>query len=193
MKSYSLPVRTRSSTLQVSVFLSYITDTWFRVLVKMVARDAHLSYSWHEMTFCSRWVSGHCTILCIGASSLFRGLLQDALAQLGTMLQPWELYSLHVPLLEAVVAMQDLSVWSVRDIVRSVEKASTLTKQKMHRGNNECSGPLTSSPRIPRLLNDARGGTARYSLFRNAKRDSGHRRSYAEARNTSCGQEQAEE
>ena len=91
----------------------------------MAARDASSSYSWHEMTFYSRWVSGHCTILCIGASSLFRGLLQDALAQLGTMVQPLEPYSLHMPLLEAVVAMHDLSVWSVRDIVRSVEKAST--------------------------------------------------------------------
>jgi hypothetical protein len=92
----------------------------------MAARDASLSYSWHEMTFCSRWASGRCTILCIGASSLFRGLLQDALARLGTTLQPSEPYSLDIPLVEAVVAMQDLSVWSVRDIVRSVEKASTL-------------------------------------------------------------------
>jgi hypothetical protein len=92
----------------------------------MAARDVGSSYIWHEMTFCSRWVSGHCTILCVGASLLFRGLLQDALAQLGTMLQSLEPYSLHVPIVEAVVAMQDLSVWSVRDIVRSVEKASTL-------------------------------------------------------------------
>jgi hypothetical protein len=126
MASCSLPVRIQSTTLQVSIFSCYITDSWFRILVKMAARDTSSSYSWHEMTFCSRWVSGHCTILCIGASSLFRGLLQDALAQLGTMVQPLEPYSLHMPLLEAVVAMHDLSVWSVRDIVRSVEKASTL-------------------------------------------------------------------
>jgi hypothetical protein len=126
MASCSPPVRNRRSTLQASIFSSHITDTWFRVLVKMAARDASSSYSWHEMTFCSRWVSGCCTILCIGASSLFGGLLQGALSQLGTMVQPWEPYSLHMPLLEAVVAMQDLSVWSVRDIVRSVEKASTL-------------------------------------------------------------------
>jgi hypothetical protein len=126
MASSSLLVRKQSSTLQASIFSSYITDTWFRVLVKIAARDASSSYSWHEMTLCSRWVSGHCTILCIGASSLFRGLLQGALSQLRTMLQPSEPYSLHIPLIEAVVAMQDLSVWSVRDIVRSVEKARTL-------------------------------------------------------------------
>jgi hypothetical protein len=144
MASCSLSVRNRPSTLQASVFSTHITDTWFRILIKMAARDASSSYSWHEMTFCSRWVSGHCTILCIGASSLFRGLLQDALAQLGTMVQPLEPYSLHIPLLEAVVAMQDLSVWSVRDIVRSVEKASTLAQQKMHEGSNKCLGPLTS-------------------------------------------------
>lgn len=126
MASSSPLVRKQSSTLQASIFSSYNTDTWFRVLVKMVARDATTSYSWHEMTFCSRWVSGHCMILCIGASSLFRGLLQGALSQLGTIVQPSEPYSLHIPLVEAIVAMQDLSVWSVRDIVRSVEKASTL-------------------------------------------------------------------
>jgi hypothetical protein len=126
MASCSLSVRNRPSTLQASVFSSHITDTWFRILVKMAARDASSSYSWHEMTFCSRWVSGHGTILCIGASSLFRELLQGALSQSETIRPPSEPYSLHIPLLEAVVAMQDLSVWSVRDIVRSVEKASTL-------------------------------------------------------------------
>ncbi|CAG5189834.1 uncharacterized protein ALTATR162_LOCUS12095 [Alternaria atra] len=78
------------------------TYTWFRVLVKMAARDASSSYSWHEMTFCSR------------------GLLQGALSQSGTMPPPSEPYSLHMPLVEAVVAMQDLSVWSVRDIDRSL-------------------------------------------------------------------------
>ncbi|KAF1833406.1 hypothetical protein BDW02DRAFT_623654 [Decorospora gaudefroyi] len=118
------------------------TYTWFRVLVKMAARDASSSYSWHEMTFCSRWVSSRCTILCIGAYSLFRGLLQDGLVQLGTTLQPSEPYSLHIPLVEAIVAMQDLSVWSVRNIVRSVEKASTLAAQDRSLPTRESQGFL---------------------------------------------------
>ncbi|KAL1794636.1 hypothetical protein ACET3X_006452 [Alternaria dauci] len=102
------------------------TYTWFRILVKMAARDASSSYSWYEMTFFSRWVSGHCTILCIGVSSLFRGLLQAALSQLGTRPLPSEPHLLHIPLVEAVVSMQDLSVWAVRDIVRNVEKDRSL-------------------------------------------------------------------
>ncbi|KAF2628863.1 hypothetical protein BU25DRAFT_409878 [Macroventuria anomochaeta] len=100
--------------------------TWFRVLIKMAARDASSSYTWHEMTFCSRWTSDRCAILCTGAFPLFRGLLQNALAQQGMTLPPSEPYSLHIPLVEAVVAMQDSSVWSVRDIVRSVEKNRSL-------------------------------------------------------------------
>ncbi|KAF2024463.1 hypothetical protein EK21DRAFT_46270, partial [Setomelanomma holmii] len=98
--------------------------TWFRVLTKMTARDASSSYTWHEMTFCSWWVSDRCTVLCTGASSLFRGLLKDALDQTGETMPPFEPYSSHVPLIEAIVGMQDSSVWSVRDIVRGIEKAN---------------------------------------------------------------------
>ncbi|KAF2820940.1 hypothetical protein CC86DRAFT_471078 [Ophiobolus disseminans] len=100
--------------------------TCFRVLVKMAARDASSSYTWHEMTFCSRWIAGRCTILCIGASSSFKELLQDAHKRLEAALPLAEPYSLHLPLVEAVIAMQDLSVWYVRDIVRSVEKDRSL-------------------------------------------------------------------
>ncbi|KAF1926682.1 uncharacterized protein M421DRAFT_422656 [Didymella exigua CBS 183.55] len=98
----------------------------------MAAHDASSSYAWHEMTFCSRWFSGRCAILCIGASSLFGAQLQDALDRLETTLSPEELYSLHVPLLEAVVSMHDSSVWSVRDVVRAVEKDRSLPARGSH-------------------------------------------------------------
>jgi hypothetical protein len=35
---------------------------------------------------------------------------------------PLKPYSLHVPLIEAIIAMHDMSVWSIRDVVRSVEQ-----------------------------------------------------------------------
>ena len=35
-----------------------------------------------------------------------------------------EPYALHIPLIEAITAMQDSSVWLVRDIVRNVETVS---------------------------------------------------------------------
>jgi len=97
------------------------TDTWFRVLVKIAARDAQ-SYTWHEMTFCSRWSPTESAMLCIGASALFRKHLQQALVRLGPMIPSSEPFALHVPLVEALVAMHDASVWSIRDIVRSIEK-----------------------------------------------------------------------
>ena len=125
MGIFSLAVRYRKNVSRKTTYSPCITDTWFRVLVKMAARDASSSYTWHEMTFCSRWIAGRCTILCIGASSLFKELLQDAHGRLEAALPLAEPYSLHLPLVEAVIAMQDLSVWYVRDIVRSVEKAST--------------------------------------------------------------------
>ncbi|KAF1963803.1 hypothetical protein CC80DRAFT_358848, partial [Byssothecium circinans] len=39
-------------------------------------------------------------------------------------------YSLHVPLIEAVIELQDSSVWSIRDIIRSIEKASLTELEK---------------------------------------------------------------
>ena len=64
--------------------------------------------------------------MCIGASSLFQRLLQDALARLDSLLSLDEPYSLHIPLVEAIVSMYDVSVWSVRDVVRGVEKAGPI-------------------------------------------------------------------
>ncbi|KAH6625585.1 hypothetical protein C7974DRAFT_414085 [Boeremia exigua] len=101
-------------------------DTWFRFLVKMTAPDSKSSYTWHEMTFFSRWTPNGCRMLCIGVPSLFTTLLQDSLSRMNTPQPPTEPYSLHVPVLEAIVAMQDLSLWSMRDIVRGIEKTRAL-------------------------------------------------------------------
>ncbi|KAJ4983324.1 hypothetical protein SVAN01_11205, partial [Stagonosporopsis vannaccii] len=100
--------------------------TWFRFLVKMTARDSKSSYTWHEMTFCSRWTPSGCMMLCIGVPDLFKSLLLDALSQIDVSRTAAEPYSLHVPVLETIVAMQDLSLWSLRDIVRGIEKDRSL-------------------------------------------------------------------
>jgi hypothetical protein len=39
-------------------------------------------------------------------------------------LPPSEPFSLHVPLVQTILELQDLSVWSIRDLVRTTEKAS---------------------------------------------------------------------
>lgn len=61
-------------------------------------------------------------MLCIGVPDLFKNLLKSALSSMETAQPPTEPYSLHIPLMEAIVAMQDLSLWSMRDIVRGIEK-----------------------------------------------------------------------
>ena len=79
------------------------------------------------MTFFSRWDHERCIILCIGVDSLFQKNLESALSRMWSGLPPLNPYSLHVPIIETVIAMQDQSVWSIRDIVRDVEKVSMAT------------------------------------------------------------------
>ncbi|KAF2809136.1 uncharacterized protein BDZ99DRAFT_463941 [Mytilinidion resinicola] len=97
-------------------------DTIFRVLVKVVAQNNMPGYTWHEMTFFSCWNPTRSFILCIGIPPSFQIALQNTLLQMWPGIPPSEPYSLHVPLVETIVAMQELSVWSVRDVVRDIEK-----------------------------------------------------------------------
>jgi hypothetical protein len=100
-----------------------VLEIWFRVLVKAVSVTPP-GYSWHEMTFCSRWDPQGCVVLCIGVGSTFQHLLQQALSRMWSRLPPSEPFSLHVPLVQTILEFQDLSVWSIRDLVRITEKAS---------------------------------------------------------------------
>lgn len=112
------------------LLLTSVLDTWFRFLVKDVTQDARGNYLWHEMTFCSRWTPEGCTVLCIGTPKLFQDLLHDTLSRMWPILPQSEPFSLHVPIVEAVVAMQDSSIWSVRDAVRSMEKVRAPSCQR---------------------------------------------------------------
>ena len=107
---------------EVRAPLTFLLDTWFRHLVKVAAEGSDPSYVWHEMTFISQWTPGRCAILCIGIPASFHLLLHRALLGIWPKLPPSEPYSLHVAVVEAIVSLQDSSVWSVRDVVRSIEK-----------------------------------------------------------------------
>ncbi|KAF3034656.1 hypothetical protein E8E12_000961 [Didymella heteroderae] len=79
-------------------------------------------YKWCEMTFFSRWDKDHSTVFCIGTDAWFERSLHETLGRMWrnpASVDPW---TVQVPLLEAVVALQDRSVWLVRDVVRNVEK-----------------------------------------------------------------------
>jgi hypothetical protein len=150
-------------TSKDSLPLMFGLDTWVRVLIKAVSSDA-LSYTWHEMTFCSRWDPHRCLVLCIGVNPTFQHLLQQTLSRMWSKFLPSEPFSLHIPLVQAILELQDSSVWSIRDVVRNIEKASIV--DAIHPlFDFKCTGPLTFDPWLPGLHHDARDGKARYSLF----------------------------
>lgn len=99
-----------------------IPDMWFRALVKTLSKNNPSSYKWHEMTFCFRWDLGRCVVLCIGIDPTFQSLLQDILRSMWPLLPPKEPFSMLVPLIEVIIALHDQSVWSIRDVIRRVEK-----------------------------------------------------------------------
>jgi hypothetical protein len=111
------------SALQNIALLILVSDTWFRILVKAVSQN-NASYTWHEMTFCSRWESQRCIVLCIGVDLAFQHLFQETLSGLWPKLPSYEPFSLHVPLLHTILDLQDSSIWSIRDVIRNIEKAS---------------------------------------------------------------------
>ncbi|PSN59027.1 hypothetical protein BS50DRAFT_641288 [Corynespora cassiicola Philippines] len=74
------------------------------------------------MTFLSSWVNGKSTVLCVGANLTFQSTLQRVLSQMEIDPSLSEPFSLHVPIVETIIAMQDASVWSIRDVVRGIEK-----------------------------------------------------------------------
>jgi hypothetical protein len=128
MGIFTVTVCNRSSTARS--FLTSSSETWFRVLVKTVSSTPP-GYSWHEMTFCSRWDLQGCIVLCVGVDLTFQYLLQQALSRMWLNFPPSEPFSLHVPLIHAIVELQDSAVWSIRDIIRTIEKASVTKTVRM--------------------------------------------------------------
>jgi hypothetical protein len=87
-----------------------------------VYKNDRSSYKWHELTICIRWNADHGEVLCIGTDAEFEHLFFDCLTQMWKSLPPSNPLSMLVITVEAIVALQDLAVWLIRDIVRDVEK-----------------------------------------------------------------------
>ncbi|KAH7381533.1 hypothetical protein BKA66DRAFT_464397 [Pyrenochaeta sp. MPI-SDFR-AT-0127] len=105
---------------------------WLRILVKAVSSQEKPGYKWQEMTFCSRWEPANCSILCIGVNTSFQTLFREILPRVWPELPSSNPYSLHIPIIETIIAMHDSSVWSLRNIVRDVEKGRTHLTQAPH-------------------------------------------------------------
>lgn len=105
------------------VLILYL-DTWFRFLIKTGnhSQTTITGYTWHEMTFFSSWSPGQCSMLCVGIPHAFPALLQATLSQMWSNIPSSDPFSLHIPLIESILAMQDSSIWFIRDVVRSIEK-----------------------------------------------------------------------
>lgn len=99
--------------------------TWFRYMVKIVkpSVEPDSSYIWHEMGFFTQWSASHSICMTVGAPSEIQEGLRDFLSQNPESLNFADPYSIHVPLMDQIIKLYDRSVWSVRDLIRPVEKA----------------------------------------------------------------------
>lgn len=60
----------------------------------------------------------------VGAPDELRKDLEDFLLENPDSLNFTDPFAMHIPLIDRVIKMYDISVWSVRDLVRIVEKVS---------------------------------------------------------------------
>ena len=111
---------------------------WLRCLVKMVKRTDKphdhgpefvtntKGYVWFEMDCFSIWSSsGSSKMLCVDAPEYLQTGLLAAMQQEKeppfTRLDP---FASHRHFVDQLIALYDMSVWRVRDLVRDIEKAS---------------------------------------------------------------------
>src|SRR3981081_2124483 len=91
--------------------------TWFRCLVKEVDDGAEIEYRWHEMTFFTQWVPGHTMFLCIGNPETLKTGLTASLIEEAHSLDFSDPFSMHVPMMDQMIILYDMSVWKVRHVI----------------------------------------------------------------------------
>ena len=106
------------------LLLTLSVATWFRCLVKITHWSQHTGtgYTWFEMSFFGRWESGRCMILCVDTPDDFREQLEQSMNNEQEELDLNDPFALHLPLMDQIIALYDRSVWSIRDLIRRVEK-----------------------------------------------------------------------
>jgi hypothetical protein len=88
--------------------------------------QASKSYIWYEMGFFTRWdYPGHCRVLCIDTPEKLQSGLKTVLGKQSPPLELRDPFAMHVPLIDQIILLYDISVWRVRDPVREFEKVST--------------------------------------------------------------------
>lgn len=111
---------------QKQVPLIWLLGTWFRFLIKHITRDSpstDISYAWDKIGFFTNWLpADQHVILCFDLPGALQSRLQSALSSSPDKFSFNNPYSLHATIVEEVVSLFDISVWSFRDAVRMIEK-----------------------------------------------------------------------
>ena len=105
--------------------LQQITATWFRFLIKQVAACEDFNqydHKWYEMGFFTRWISpGGQIIFCFDVPQALHDSLGTHFLSPSTTLKLFDVYSLHVVIVDEIIELFDKSVRSLWHIVRVTE------------------------------------------------------------------------
>ncbi|KAJ6256857.1 hypothetical protein Dda_8726 [Drechslerella dactyloides] len=108
-------------------------DTWFRFLVKQLFEDKQgrpfpqfYTYDWYKMGFFSTWSqSGRKSILCLDCPKDMVYSMRKSLDAANNYFFLADPYSFHQVIVRGIVDVFDKSIWTLRDVVRQVEKAGS--------------------------------------------------------------------
>jgi hypothetical protein len=140
------PAVSKTHVLYSISTLTYLSDIWFRALIKLVGEGPSVPsrrykknhrkkpkkgsplYIWYEMTFFTRWTPANCITLCIDTPADMPFELKAIMTSDEKMksLDISDPFSMYVPLLDLIIKLYDESVWSMRDMIRPIEKVSLL-------------------------------------------------------------------
>ncbi|KAK6347331.1 hypothetical protein TWF696_007400 [Orbilia brochopaga] len=106
--------------------------TWFRFLVKQLFEKEgkpfpeHYIYDWYKMGFFSTWSqSGIKSILCLDCPKDLVFSIRKSLDAANNYFFLADPYSFHQVIVRGIVDVFDKSIWTLRDVVRQVEKAGS--------------------------------------------------------------------
>lgn len=74
------------------------------------------------MTFFGRWEPGHCMVLCVDTPDCFREQMKHTMESERGALDLNDPFALHIPLMDQIITLYNQSVWSIRDLIRRMEK-----------------------------------------------------------------------
>ncbi|KAF3225404.1 hypothetical protein TWF106_002543 [Orbilia oligospora] len=110
-------------------------DTWFRFLVKQLFEKPgkefpqDYDYSWDKLGFFTTWKkSGRKCMLCLDCpDDLVKGMRKslDTASPDHFIVDP---YAFHQVAIRGIVNLYDKSIWRIRDVVRTVEKAGSVER-----------------------------------------------------------------